>query len=178
MSGELMLRVVPSALVAADERETIVAFCSAAYEEDMAPYFAVLKEPTYVLGDVDGELVSHGCWVTRWLQPEGLAPLRTAYVEAVATAHAHRGKGYAAAVMRRIAAELGDYQVAALSPFSAEWYGRLGWERWRGPLFARTAAGLVASAEDEEVMILRRPGTPPLNLTVPLSIEWRPGEVW
>jgi aminoglycoside 2'-N-acetyltransferase I len=178
MAGVLMLRVVPSRLASAAEREAVIAFCSAAYEEAMAPYFAVLEEPTYVLGYLDGELVTHSCCVTRRLQPEGMAPLRTAYVEAVATAQAHRGRGYAAAVMRRIATEIGDYELAALSPSSAEWYGRLGWELWRGPLFERAATGLVRSADDEEVMILRLPSTPPLDVTVPLSIEWRPGEVW
>ncbi len=176
--GSLELSVLPAELVAPSLHRAIVAFCSAAYDEDMAPYFAAFTETTYVLGHLDGELVTHGCWVTRWLQPEGMRPLRTAYVEAVATAHAHRGRGHAAALMRRIQAELAGYELAALSPFSAEWYARLGWELWRGPLFARTDAGLERSPDDEEVMILRQPTTPPLDLSAPLSIEWRAGEVW
>lgn len=176
--GELTLSVLSSRAATPAVRERIITFCSAAYEEEMAPYFAAFDEPTYVLGHLDGELVTHGCWVTRWLQPEGLPSLKTAYVEAVATAHGHRGRGFAAALMRRIAAEVRDFELAALSPFSAPWYAQLGWEAWRGPLFARTAAGLERSADDEEVMILRLPATPPLDLLAPLSIEWRPGEVW
>jgi len=75
--------------------------------------------------------------------------------------------------------EIQDYELAALSPFSVEYYERLGWERWRGPLFIRTKEGnLLPSLDDEEVMILRLPKTPVLDLSAPLSAEWREGELW
>ncbi len=32
--------------------------------------------------------------------------------------------------------------------------------------------------DDEEAMIFRLPTTPDLDLTVPISIEWREGEIW
>jgi hypothetical protein len=56
-------------------------------------------------------------------------------------------------------------------------YARLGWEFWRGPLFIRRAGRLIPTP-DEEVMILRLPKTPPLDLEAPLSVEWREGELW
>ena len=31
---------------------------------------------------------------------------------------------------------------------------------------------------EEQVMVLRLPKTPPLDLELPLSAEWREGEVW
>ncbi len=107
-----------------------------------------------------------------------LPPLRTAYVEAVATDLAWRNRGFAAAIMRRIAAEVQDFDLAAPAPFDVRYYARLGWEAWQGPLFIRTQAGLQPSPEDEKVMILRLPKTPPLDITHPLSAEWREGELW
>jgi hypothetical protein len=57
-------------------------------------------------------------------------------------------------------------------------YVRLGWERWRGPLFIRTNVGLDPTPE-ESVMILRLAGTPTdLDLNEPLCAEWRAGELW
>jgi RNA polymerase-binding transcription factor len=54
-------------------------------------------------------------WVTRSLQSTGRA-LRTAYVEAVATYPGHRRRGFASALLTRLVEEVGDYDLAALSP--------------------------------------------------------------
>ena len=81
-----------------------------------------------------------------WLQPGPGRPLRTAYVEAVATAPSFQRRGYASAVMRRIAAEIAGYELGALSKGSHSFYERLGWERWRGPLAIRTDEGLLPHA--------------------------------
>lgn len=68
--------------------------------------------------------------------------------------------------------------LAALFPFSVDGYARLGWEVWRGPRFIRSAQGRLASPPDEEVMILRLPNTPALDLSAPLSAEWRERILW
>ncbi|MEM8863136.1 MAG: GNAT family N-acetyltransferase [Chloroflexota bacterium] len=175
---ELTLNIVPADGLSLDYREAIIELCSAAFEEDYRPYLDAFEGETHVLGTVDGRLVSHGLWVERWLQVADLKLLRTAYVEGVATRDVLRGQGYAAAVMRRIIKEVQDFELAALSPFSVPYYGRLGWEPWGGPLFARTADGIEPSPEDEEVMIYRLPKTPDLDLSAPLSVEWRAGDVW
>jgi len=121
--------------------------------------------------------VSHACWVTSWLQPVPGRPLRTAYVEAVATAPGLRGRGYASAVMRRIAAEIAGYELGALSTARASLYRRLGWERWCGPLAIRTDEAPMPTPRDE-VMVLHLPQTPELDQDVPMSAEWREGELW
>jgi hypothetical protein len=36
----------------------------------------------------------------------------------------------------------------------------------------------LISTPEEQIMILQLPQTPPLDLTLPLSAEWREGEVW
>ena len=173
----LLCSVIPSREMLPDLYDEVVAFCSRAYEEDLAALMATFRGGVHVLGRDADRLVSHALWVTRWLQVGSSAPLRTAYIEVVATEHNYRRRGYARQVMQRIAAEIRDFELAALSPFDVAWYGRLGWKRWRGPLFIRTATGLLPTPE-EEVMILRLPGTPALDLDAPLSAEWREGELW
>jgi len=81
-------------------------------------------------------------------------------------------------VMQRLAADVQDFELAALSPSDPAFYERLGWELWQGPLFIRTDDGLLLSPGEEQVMILRLPRTPPLDLDAPLSAEWRQGELW
>ena len=56
---------------------------------------------------------------------------------------------------------------------------RVAWDLWLGPLFERTDRGDVASASDEQIMILRLPRTSvELDLRASISVEWREGEVW
>lgn len=172
------LEVVPSAALPPAARAEVVALCSAAYEEDFAVPLALVGPGVHVLGRAAGELVAHAMWVDRTLAPAGLPPLRTAYVEAVATAAAHRRRGYATAVLRGLAAAIRGYDLGALSPSDRGFYARLGWEPWRGPLSVR-AGGRDEPTPGEEVMVLRLPGTPAgLDPSGPLAVDWRPGEVW
>jgi len=161
------------------QRKDILDLCNRAYNEDLDALMETFDNPTHVLGYCDGKLVSHAMWVTRTLQVGALPPMRTAYVEAVATDPAYQRRGFAGALMQRLAAEIQDFDLGGLSPFSEAYYARFGWELWRGPLFVRTEHGLLASPPDEHVMILRLPNTPAnLDVTQPLSAEWREGEVW
>ncbi len=159
-------------------RREIRALCDRAYEEDLGDFFAEFADSTHVLGYLDNRLVSHALWVTRWLQVDRGPLLRTAYVELVATEAQYRNQGFASAVMRHLVTQIQDFDLAALSPFSVEYYQRLGWEPWRGPLFIREGETLLPTPDDEEVMIYRLPKTPALDLSLPLSAEWRAGELW
>ena len=174
----LEMKVVPSRLLSATERKAILVLCERAYEEDLASIFDTFADPIHVLGYCDGKLVCHACWVSRYLQPDPHPVLHTAYVEAVATDPDYQRRGFAAAIMRRVVEELHDYDLAALSPFSVDYYARLGWERWNGPLFIRTDDGVLPTETGEDVMIYRLPQTPALDLSASLSAEWRAGELW
>ena len=177
LSLQPVLEVVGVDDLSPADRSAIIRLCADAFEEDFTPLFQYLPDSTHVLARLDGELVSHACWVTRSLQPGELRPLRTAYVEAVATAPPHQGRGYGSAVMRRLAAAIGDYELGGLSTGRFSFYERLGWERWPGPLAIRTQHGLLHTP-GERVLILRLPRTPPLDLHALLTAEWRPGELW
>ena len=156
----------------------VISLCSRAYEEDYEPALRTFADAVHLLGEVDGVLASHALWYTRWLQVEGGPLLRTAYVEGVATEEVYRRRGYASALIKLLVTQIGEYDLAALSPSHAAFYARLGWESWRGPLAIRTEAGLLPSPSDEEVMIYRLPRTPALDIDALLSAEWREGELW
>ena len=168
-------------------RRAALELCNEAYREDLGGYFADLEPDFHVLARIGSRLVGHGMVVTRWLQAGGNPPLRTAYVELVATAPGFRRQRIGAAVMRNLAkaAVAGGYELAALCPGDTGLYSKLGWEYWQGPLFIRCnqvtgkdEMSLIATPE-ERVMILRLPATPCLDLTQPLSAEWREGsELW
>ncbi len=151
--------------------------CDAAYQEDLAEYFKAIGPGEHLLGWHGGQLASHLMWVTRWLQADDGPLLRTSYVELVATAPAMERRGYAMALLEYFPSQVTDFDIAALSPATDALYTRVGWRFWRGPLAVRTAEGLVPTP-GEEVMVLTLPRTPVLDLELPLSIEWRPGEVW
>ncbi|MBO9664999.1 GNAT family N-acetyltransferase [Dokdonella sp.] len=178
-SRRLHFEVVSSEAVRGDLRGALLSLCSRAYEEDFSPFLALLSPAVHLLARLDGELVSHAAWVERELRAANLAPLRTAYVEAVATAPEHQGKGYASDVLTRIPALVGDFALAALSPSDDGYYRRLGWELWRGPLSYLDPCGVDINTPGEQVMIHRLPSTPPaLDLDARLSTDWRPGDVW
>jgi len=86
-------------------RATIVHVCIAAHANtEFQQLFALLPaDGLHVLGYAQAQLVSHAVATTRWLQPEGLALLKTAYVDAVSTAPAFQGQGFGSAVMRHLA---------------------------------------------------------------------------
>jgi aminoglycoside 2'-N-acetyltransferase I len=180
-SGGIQLDVTGVSALSRDARHEIITLCEAAYREDFSHLFEQLPGSVHVRArDRDGTLVSHAEFVPRWLQTAGLE-LRTAYVEAVATASGHQREGLATAVWQRLGEVVAAdpiWQLAALSPSDAAFYERRGWELWRGPLAIRHDGRLEPSPDDEQVMIQRLPRTPPLDTTALLTAEWREGELW
>jgi aminoglycoside 2'-N-acetyltransferase I len=159
------------------EQDAIARLFHAAFDEDYQPYQQIFIDPTHILGKVAGQLVSHALWITRWLELKGQGRLRAAYVEAVASDPEFRRRGFATQVMQRLAEEIQDFHLGALSPAETSLYTRLGWEYWQGPLYTRKDGEWIL-IPDESAMILRTRNTPPLDLQTSISIEWRPGEVW
>jgi GNAT superfamily N-acetyltransferase len=181
MNGSLMeIDIIETDALDATTRDEILALCQVAYDEELVGYLADIGAGTHWLGRVDGVLTCHLMVVARWVQLDGHPPLRTAYVELVATHPDAQRRGHATRLMRDMQAQLDAYDLAALSPSDEAFvlYERLGWEWWRGPLVVREAHELVPS-HDEVLMVLRLPRTPAnLDPSATLSIEWRAGEVW
>jgi aminoglycoside 2'-N-acetyltransferase I len=173
------IRVVPAGALSRSARDEILALCRRAYGEDLRAALDSFEAPVHVLAIIDNAIVSHALWITRWLVPGERAPLRTAYVEAVATDPAFQRRGYASAVLQALIGEVEGFELAALCPSDEgqELYRRLGWEEWTGPLLIRKDEASVATP-DEAIMIHRLPNSPPIHLNESMSAEWRPGEVW
>lgn len=161
----------------AQQYAAIVQLCSTVFDTDYQVFLHRFGRAAHVIAEENGVLLSHALWITRWLQPNDLPPLRTAYVEAVATEPAARGRGLASGVLRRLMAEIQAYEIGGLATGIFDFYARLGWERWLGPIAIRTPSGLVPES-DPCLMVLRLPQTPPIDTSGPISCEWREGEAW
>ena len=125
------------------------------------------------------ELVGHASVVQRRLVHGGRA-LRAGYVEGVAVRADRRGRGYGTALMRELERVIRSaYDVGALGATDAAipLYQRLGWEPWRGSLFALTPVGLARTEEEDGAVFVLVNGVP-VDLDAPLACDWRNGSVW
>jgi predicted N-acetyltransferase YhbS len=133
---------------------------------------------THLLAEEAGRIVGHASVVERDIRVAG-RPLRTGYVEAVATAVGRQRSGIGTRLLREVASLLAAYELGVLGTGSHAFYERLGWVTWRGPSSVRTAEGeRPTPEEDGYIMVLGTPLTPELDLDDPISCEWRPGDVW
>ena len=129
--------------------------------------------------ELGGEIVCHAAVVARELQVDG-QPVRTGYVEAVATAPGNERRGYGSLLVGAASAFVRDrYDLGALGTGRRHFYERLGWRTWLGPSFVRSAVGLVPTPDDDGyIMVLETPTSPALDLAAPISCAWRPGDAW
>lgn len=133
----------------------------------------------HVVAEEDGAIVSHAAVVERILHL-GDRPVRAGYVEGVATAPDRQGRGLGSRVMLEVAGIVRErFELGALSTELAGFYGRLGWELWRGPTYVRQGGGLVRTEdEDGGVMVLLCAATAGTDLDGPIACEARPGDDW
>lgn len=165
----------------ADTRNAIVNLCIVAHqEEDFKNLFSYVPSGGWHFLAFQGEqLVSHAMVTTRWLQPEGHPLLKTAYIDAVATLPDAQGRGHGSTLMRHLASRIDvKYVIGCLETDRVEFYERLGWEVWRGPLAGRSEQGLIPTLEQKGIMILRLSQTPALNLDSTLTIECQDERIW
>ncbi|RJQ71579.1 GNAT family N-acetyltransferase [Pseudonocardiaceae bacterium YIM PH 21723] len=127
----------------------------------------------------DDELIAHGSVVQRrMLVADRL--LRTGYIEAIATHPEHRRNGYGNAIMDGLELVLrGAYELGALSTGgdAVRLYTERGWQLWEGPtsVFGRSGVELTPD-EDGGIYVL--PVTGPVNLSGPITCDFRDGDVW
>jgi aminoglycoside 2'-N-acetyltransferase I len=179
ISEELHIEIVRQVDLAPARLADVLALAYRAYDRDLASYYGHLPEPTHVIASVGDTIVSHALWVTRWLQVGDGPPLRTAYVELVATEPSLQRRGYATAVMKALVDAVQSFELAGLCPDdrAVTLYERLGWRFWQGPLSIRTDEGLTRTP-GAWMMFMPLPKTPPLDSSLPLSAEWRPDDLW
>ena len=176
------LRRLPTAALTSDEIASLRKLLWAAFADDddgfTEPDWEHAVGGAHVVLEDSGEIVAHASVVERLLEIDG-RPMRTGYVEAVATRPGRERRGHGSVVMRE-ANEIirPEYELGALGTGAFAFYERLGWERWRGPSFVRTPGGLVRTEEDDGFLMILRTTAAPLDLDAPISCDWRPGDVW
>ncbi|MEU2350385.1 GNAT family N-acetyltransferase [Modestobacter sp. NPDC049651] len=175
----LRLRTAPTADLAG-ELPALRAFLDAAFGDFADDDWSHALGGVHVLATVDGEPAGHAAVVVRQLIADGRT-LRTGYVEAVATAAAHRRRGVGTAVMAEVERLVtGGFELGALaaSAEGARLYTARGWTPWRGATAALTPDG-VRETPDESVFVLPTPATPaPLHTAGRLVCDWRRGDLW
>ena len=178
------IRSLPTDGLSPNEIEVIRAVLDAAFWDDEDERFTEEDWQhsiggLHVVLELDGRIVSHASVVERELQVAG-RPLRTGYVEAVATAPGFQGRGYGTRVLEVIGEAIdAGYELGALGTGEIGFYDRLGWRVWQGPTSVRTAVGERRTPdEDGGIMVLQPPWTPAIEPTAPISCDWRPGDVW
>ena len=179
MSEAIMVTSARTEELNAETRASIIHVCRTAHQEDdFTHLFSYIPSGgIHVLAYREHELVSHAVATTRWLQPEGLPLLRTAYIDAVATLPAYQGQGIGSTLMHHLATVLADFEMACLQTERVSFYARLGWEVWRGPLAGRRATELLPTPDQKGIMILRLTRTPPLDVESLLVVEYD-GRIW
>lgn len=181
MNASITVRSFGTEELDATTRNAIVNLCILAHrEEDFKNLFSYVPSGgLHFLAFQDEQLVSHAMVTTRWLQPEGQPILKTAYVDAVATLPAHQGRGHGSGLMRYLASKIdSEYVIGCLETDRVEFYERLGWETWRGPLAGRSEQGLIPTPEQNGILVLRLSQTPALNLDSTLTIESQDERIW
>jgi aminoglycoside 2'-N-acetyltransferase I len=181
---ERRLRTAQTDELDPDQLAELTALCEAAFEEPFASVWERVGPGLHVMAEVGGKVVAHAMIIDRrlYVGHEFDTAIDAGYVENVATLPAMQGGGHGAATMRRISEIIGEeYALGALATGSNAFYEKLGWETWRGPTWIRMPDGeRVRSARDDgHVMVLRTPRTPAsLDLSGPISVDWRPEEPW
>jgi len=180
----IRLRRIPTADLTVSETSIIRELLVTAFGSDEEARFDdddwahALGGVHFVL-EVDGAIVSHAAVVERELHLDG-HPLKTGYVEAVATAADRQGAGFGSMVMADVTSCIGErFELGALGAGRHRFYERFGWLTWAGPAFVRTADGPHRTPDEEGfILVLPTPSSPPLDLAASISCDWRPGDVW
>lgn len=174
------LRVLQTAEVPEDVLDRIHRLLVGAFEEDFTgdDWEHTLGGRHFIVLDGD-EVVAHAAVVPRVLHV-GERSFRVGYVEGVGTAPARRGEGLGSLAMRQATSFIrGNFEMGGLGTDRFTFYGRLGWERWRGPTYVRSGSEVVRTPEEDGyVMVLRFGPSRAADITAPISCEERSGDDW
>jgi aminoglycoside 2'-N-acetyltransferase I len=182
-SVTISLRTSLSADLSPEDWATLTELCVAAFNEPWDDYWASIGPGVHVIAEQpERGIVAHAAIVDRLLYP-GELTLRAGYVEAVAVWPDLQRTGLGTEVMQVIDRMLDErYELGALGTGSHDFYARLGWVIWGGPTSIRERDGTLKRSPDEDgdIMVRLTPTTPPdLDLSLPIAVDWRPGdEVW
>lgn len=176
------IRVVPSAALSTAEWSALTDLCVAAFDEPWDGYWESIGPGVHVLAEhPERGIIAHAAIVDRLFYPAE-SVLCAGYVEAVAVVPDSQRRGLGTRVMEVINGMLdARYELGALGTGSQPFYARLGWVVWQGTTWVRQLDGRLerTPGEDGGIMVRITPTTPTgVDLTLPIAVDWRPGEAW
>jgi aminoglycoside 2'-N-acetyltransferase I len=181
MSTDPVVRLCLSGELDPSDRTAIRSLLDAAFAGDFSDDdWAHALGGTHAIVEADGAVIAHASVVPRVLDI-GTHRVRAGYVEAVAVLPTRQSTGLGTAIMRVLAEVIErEFELGALSTGELRFYEGLGWERWRGPTWVRHTHGRLERSpdDDDSLMILRTPTSPPIDLFAPLTCDARPGDPW
>lgn len=163
-------------------KKEIITLCNSAFPEPFDNLMDFIPpEGIHVIGYTPHrQAVTHALLTERRFTIGGRLPMKAAYIDAVATHPDYQGRGYGSLVMKeimRIASEICD--IGGLSTFVPQWYGKLGWKEWKGPLSLEKEGEIIPTLDvDGVVMVYIFEGTSPPDFNDTLTADWRPGGGW
>jgi aminoglycoside 2'-N-acetyltransferase I len=133
----------------------------------------------HFVADVAGEIVAYASVSEREVRVAG-RPLRTGYVEGVATLPGWQHRGIGTELMLAVGAYIDQgFELGVLGTGVHAFYERLGWRTWTGESSVRTPGGLRPTPdEDGYIMVLRTHTSPTLDFTAPIDCDPRSGDAW
>ena len=180
MAGVTRMTVAPTADLSTDEVTLARRLLAEAFEGRFDDHhWEHALGGLHVLITDAGRLVGHAAVVRRQLLLDD-RPLRCGYVEAVAVAATHRGRGHGAELMAEVERLIrGGYELGALSAGERVegFYTGRGWRRWAGPTAVVAPSGVRRTPEEDGstyVLTVMDLG----ELTGVLACDWRLGDVW
>ena len=167
-------------LATAELRQAVIDLCLAAHEEDVfrymfTKYFSSAPFPRVRRRNTRE---SHGGSNRAVSSPQGSRSCAPRSSTRSRLSRRGQNQGYGNTTMQRLAETIGDYEIGCLQTDRTSFYAHLGWEGSRGPLAGRSDDGLIPTPDQQGVMVLRLPNTPPCDLDAALTIECQPERIW
>jgi aminoglycoside 2'-N-acetyltransferase I len=180
----MRLVVVPTATLEPGELAAIHLLCDIVWNEKGGEFteqdWEAALGGVHVIVEDGGTVIAHASVVPRTLVLDG-RPLRSGYVEAVATHPALQRQGLGTRVMRQATATVDtELELGALSSAVVGFYERFGWQRWPGSTGVQTADGVQLTPDEDGSILVRFADVPrPLGPGGLLVCDGsRPGDVW
>lgn len=132
----------------------------------------------HTIAQFDGKIIGHTALIPRSVIIDNIEhPVK--YVEAVAVDTSSRNIGLGKAMLQRLNSQLElSSSFALLTTTSPRFYQKLGWSNWIGRSWTHTDTQRKVPPGTHGQIMYFAPTIGKLSPQLPISINWRPGDIW